>query len=231
MEKKIVYIAYLIIFFVVFNFLFGFTDRVRDWQLWNWYLVILLMVMSFLLFIKYKQTQRKAGLNERIKETDQYRLELNQFLLLSQFGQFDDNKFNQFLVKFFKLKGYESIEVALNREESGYDLMMWSAGEKILLKWFKNAPMMVSLYSGTLEEHFEEGVPVTLKDAREAFGVMKDFDIQADQLILLSTNKFDPEVIEFANRNELKLMNGEDFYYELEQLREPQHISSKIYAS
>ena len=230
MEKKIVYIAYLIIFFVIFNFLFGFTARISAWQMWNWYLVILFMVMGVLLFIKYKQNHRSHELSMRIKETDQYRLQLNQLLLMGQFTELDEEKFNQFLERFFKLKGFDSIEIADNRDKLGYDLIMWSEGKKIMLKWFRNAPLITSLYSGTLSNQLESGNSVTIKEVREAYGVMKDFEVQADQLILLSTTKFDESIIEFATRNQVELLNGEQFYYELEQLREPQSRMTEMFA-
>ena len=229
MEKRIVYIAYLIIVFVVFNFMYGFTERIRSWEVWNWYLVIVLLLMGTLVFIKHKQNQQKYALREQIKEIDYCRLQLNQFLLFEQFEKLDDEKFNHFLKQFYQLKGYKDIEVATNRQQMGYDLILWCEGHKTMLKWFKNVPLMTSIYTEPLDYQFEAGDLVSLREVREAYGVMKDFNVQADELILLSTSSFDEEALDFSKRNQIRLLDGESFYYELEQCREPQaHFSEEL---
>ena len=222
MEKRIVYISYLIIVFVVFNFMYGFTERIRSWQVWNWYLVIVVVLMGTLVFIKYKQNQQKYALREQIKEIDNCRLRLNQLLLFEQFEKLDDEKFNHFLKQFYQLKGYEEIEVATNRQQTGYDLILWRKGHKTMLKWFKNVPLTTSLYTESLNYQFESGDLVSLSEVREAYGAMKDFNVQADELILLSTSGFDEEALNFAQRNQITILEGESFYYALEQSREPQ---------
>jgi len=228
MDKKVVYCAYLIVIFVIFNFTYGFTDKIKSWQMWNWYLVILLLVLGALLFIKYQQSQRKILLSEHIKETNRCRLQLNRLLLYEQFNGLDEEKFNQFLKKFYLLKGYEEIEIASDREKLGYDLMMWSQGQKIMLKWFKHVPLITNLCNDTLDYQFEPGELVSVQEAREAYGVMNDYEIQADQLILVSTSSFDTETIDFATRNQIVMINGEELYYELEQIRDTKTQVKKL---
>jgi len=230
MEKRIVYLAYLIIIFVVFNFMYGFTERIRSWQLWNWYLIIVLLLMGTLVFIKYKQNQHKYALRQQIKEIDLCRLRLNQLLLFEQFEKLDDDKFSQFLKQFYQLKGYEAIEVVTDRQQMGCDLILWREGQKTMLKWFKNVPLTTSLYTESLDYQFEAGELVSLSEVREAYGAMKDFNVQADELILLSTSSFDEAALDFASRNEICILDGESFYYELEQLREPRAQVSEEFA-
>ena len=93
MEKRIVYIAYLIIAFVIFDFFYGFTDWVATWQMWNWYLVILLLTITSLLIIKYKQNQRKLALEQYVKENDRRRIQLGQLLLFEQLEQLNEGSF------------------------------------------------------------------------------------------------------------------------------------------
>ena len=49
---------------------------------------------------------------------------------------------------------------------------------------------------------------------------MKDFDVQADIAIVLSTSDFSKEAMLFAARNNMHLMNGHQFYHALHELKE-----------
>ena len=216
MEKRMVYVAYLVIFLVVFNFFYGITDQIRRWQLWNWYLVILLLLMGALLFIKYKQHQQKNTLIHRIKEAGHYRCQLNQLLLFERFKQLSTQEFNLFLQKLFQLQGYETIEISENPQDLGYDLMMWRQGKKTMVKWFKNLSPSLKTDGTTLTLESEN--LVTLKEVREAYGVMNDYEIQADELILISTSDFEEEAADFISRNGLTKVTGEQLYYEVDQL-------------
>lgn len=100
--------------------------------MWNWYLIILLLTIAALLLIKYKQNQRKLALDEYSKQNERRRLQLSQLVLFEQLEHLSDESFNQLLKLFYELKGYESVEVATNPATQGYDLLMWSQGEKSL---------------------------------------------------------------------------------------------------
>ena len=94
MEKRVVYIAYLIIAFVIFNIFYGFTDWVASWQMWDWYLIILLLTIVSLLIIKYKQNQRKLAVEQYAKENDRRRIQLSQLLLFEQLDKLNDELFH-----------------------------------------------------------------------------------------------------------------------------------------
>lgn len=49
---------------------------------------------------------------------------------------------------------------------------------------------------------------------------MQDFDVQADQAIVITTSDFNDEAKDFANRNHIELLTGYEFYHEIENLRE-----------
>ncbi len=220
MEKRIVYIAYLIIAFVFFDFFYGFSDWVASWQMWNWYLIILLLTIASLLIIKYKQNQRKLALEQYAKENDRRRIQLGQLLLFEQLDQLGDTSFSELLQRFFELQNYEQVEMVTDATSKGYDLMMWYQGQKVLVKYFKRVPMIKNVYTDTEGLDFALGELVTLKEIREFYGCMKDYDIQADIAIALSTSDFEEEAALFAHRNGMTLMNGHDFYRELNQLKE-----------
>ena len=109
MEKRIVYIAYLIIAFVIFDFFYGFTDWVATWQMWNWYLVILLLTIISLLIIKYKQNQRKLALEQYVKENDRRRIQLGQLLLFEQLEQLNEGSFFDYYNVFLNYKGIKKL--------------------------------------------------------------------------------------------------------------------------
>lgn len=220
MEKRIVYIAYLIIAFVIFDFFYGFTDWIAKWQMWNWYLIILLLTIAALLLIKYKQNQRKLALDEYSKQNERRRLQLSQLVLFEQLEHLSDESFNQLLKLFYELKGYESVEVATNPATQGYDLLMWSQGEKIIVKWFKCVPLIKDLYTDPAGLEMSVGDIVGVSDIRGVLGAMQDFDVQADQAIVITTSDFNDEAKDFANRNHIELLTGYEFYHEIENLRE-----------
>jgi len=226
MNKKIVYIAYLIVFFVIFNFAYGFTDWIGSWQLWHWYLVVLCAVIGGLLYLKFKQNARRISLSEQIRDVEQARMKLSQLLLFEQLQNLDDKTFDQFLKQVYELKGYHSIETAPSG--SGYDLILWKDGIKVVLKWFKTAPLLSHLYKEKKDFSLDGGEEVTIHQMRQAFGAMKDYEVQADKLVIISTSYFDEASQNFATRNGISLMNGEDFYYELEKLREPVWDSGEV---
>ena len=147
MEKRVVYIAYLIIAFVFFNFFYGFTDWVASWQMWDWYLIILLLTIVSLRMIKYKQNQRKLAVEQYAKENDRRRIQLSQLLLFEQLDKLNDELFHELLQRFFELQGYEELEVSSNPITCGYDFMMWNQGQKIIVKYFKRVPMIENLYT------------------------------------------------------------------------------------
>lgn len=219
MNKQIVYIAYLIVFFVIFNFAYGFTDWIGQWQMWHWYLVVLGAAIGGLLYVKLKQNERKITLSEQIREMEKVRMQLSQLLLYEQLKNLDDSAFGNFLKQVYELKGYHSIETA--PKSSGYDLVLWKEGMKSVVKWFKTAPLMSHQYKEKTDFSFESGEAVHINQLRETFGAMQDYDVQADNLVVISTSFFDEEAQKFAARNGIELMNGEAFYDELETLREP----------
>ena len=220
MEKRIVYIAYLIIAFVVFDFFYGFTDWIAKWQMWNWYLIILLLTIAILLLIKYKQNQRKLALDEYSKQNERRRLQLSQLVLFEQLEQLSETSFSQLLKLFYELKGYESVEIVSNPITLGYDLCMWSQGEKIIVKSFKCTPLINDLYTDSEGIEMSVGELVGISDVRHVLGAMQDFNVQADQAIIITTSDFDEEAKEFAKRNQIQLLSGDEFYREIEVLRE-----------
>lgn len=220
MEKRIVYIAYLIIAFVVFDFFYGFTDWIAKWQMWNWYLIILLLTIAILLLIKYKQNQRKLALDEYSKQNERRRLQLSQLVLFEQLEQLSETSFSQLLKLFYELKGYESVEIVSNPITLGYDLCMWSQGEKIIVKSFKCTPLIKDLYTDSEGIEMSAGELVGIADVRHILGAMKDYNVQADQAIIITTSDFDEEAKEFAKRNQIQLLSGDEFYREIEVLRE-----------
>lgn len=220
MEKRIVYIAYLIIAFVVFDFFYGFTDWIAKWQMWNWYLIVLLLAIAALLLIKYKQNQRKLALDEYSKENERRRLQLSQLVLFEQLEHLSEDSFNQVLKLFYELKGYESIEVASHPSVQGYDLLMWSQGEKIIVRWFKCVPLIKDLYTDPAGLEMSVGDLVGIESVREVLGAMQDFEIQADDAFIITTSDFSEEAQAFAKRNHINLLAGYEFYQEIENLRE-----------
>lgn len=220
MEKRIVYIAYLIIVFVVFDFFYGFTDWIAKWQMWNWYLIILLLTIAALLLIKFKQNQRKLALDEYSKQNERRRLQLSQLVLFEQLEHLSGDSFNQLLKLFYELKGYESIELSTHPLTQGYDLLMWSQGEKIIVKWFKCVPLIKDLYTDPEGLEMSVGDLVGVSEIRDVLGAMQDFDVQADQAIVITTSDFDEAAKEFAKRNQIELLAGYEFYQEVENLRE-----------
>ena len=87
------------------DFCYGFSDWVASWQMWNWYLVILLITITSLLIIKYKQNQRKLALEQYAKENDRRRIQLSQLLLFEQLNQLNEELFSELLQRFFELEG------------------------------------------------------------------------------------------------------------------------------
>ena len=219
MNKQIVYISYLIVFFVIYNFVYGFTDWVGTWQLWHWYLIVLCGVIGVLLYLKLKQQERKIHLTKEISDLEHVRMQLSQLLFFEQLKNLDDPSFNQFLKQVYELQGYHSIEPG--GKELGYDLALWKDGVKFVVKWFKMVPLLSHLYKEKDDFTFEPGQMVGIQQLREAFGAMKDYEVQADELIVISTSCFDEGAKTFAARNGIKLLAGKDFYNELEILREP----------
>lgn len=220
MEKRVVYIAYLIIAFVVFDFCYGFSDWVASWQMWNWYLIILLITITSLLIIKYKQNQRKLALEQYAKENDRRRIQLSQLLLFEQLNQLNGELFNELLQRFFELEGYEQIESVTDPASHGYDLIMWKEGQKIIVKYFRRVPIIENVYTDTDGLDLALGELVSIKEMREFYGAMKDYDIQADIAIALTTSDFEEEATLFGTRNGIMLMNGYAFYQALDQLKE-----------
>lgn len=220
MEKRIVYIAYLIIAFVVFDFFYGFTDWIAKWQMWNWYLIILLLTIAALLLIKYKQNQRKLALDEYSKQNERRRLQLSQLVLFEQLEQLSEESFDQLLKLFYELKGYESVEISTQKSTNGYDLLMWSQGEKIIVRWFKCIPLIKDLYTDPEGSYMSAGDLVGISSVREVLGAMEDFEVQADQAIMITTSDYDEEAKEFAKRNKVNLIAGYEFYQEIEMIRE-----------
>lgn len=218
MNKQIVYIAYLIVFFVIFNFSYGFTDWIASWQMWHWYMVILSVVFVGLIYAKLKQNERKNRLWAQIREAEEMRMQLSQLLIFEQLNHLDETTFDYFLKQVFGLKGFESIDDA--PVGSGIDLLMWSKGAKVALKWFKTAPLMSHIYKDKATAA-QAGEAVGIKQVREAFGAMKDAEVAAQRLIVISTGSFDEAATRFASRNGIELMDGGDFYESLENLREP----------
>jgi len=226
MNKKIVYVAYLIVFFVIFDFVYGFTDWIGSWQMWHWYLVVLSLAIVGLLYLKFKQNDRRISLTEQIRDVEQARMQLSQLLLFEQLQNLDDETFSQFLKQVYGLKGYHSIEAA--PKGAGYDLILWKDGLKVALKWFKTAPLMSHLYKEKKDFALKGGEEVAIHQMRQAFGAMKDSSVQADKLVIIATSYFDEDSVNFASRNGIDLMNGEDFYFELEKLREPEWASETL---
>lgn len=222
MEKRVVYIAYLIIAFVIFDFCYGFSDWVASWQMWNWYLVILLITITSLLIIKYKQNQRKLALEQYAKENDRRRIQLSQLLLFEQLNQLNEELFSELLQRFFELEGYEHIERVNDPAEQGYDLIMWKQGQKIIVKYFRRVPVIENVYTKTESLDLALGELVSLKEIREFYGVMKDYEVQADIAIALTTSDFEEDAMLFGSRNAVTLMNGDAFYEVLDYLKEDQ---------
>lgn len=220
MEKRIVYIAYLIIAFVVFDFFYGFTDWIAKWEMWNWYLIILLLTIAALLLIKYKQNQRRLALDEYSKQNERRRIQLSQLVLFEQLEQLSGESFNQLLKLFCELQGYDSLEIINEVSKIGYDLIMWREGRKIIVKWFRCVPLVKDLYTDPEGLKMSMGDLVSVAAVREVFGAMKDFDVQADEAIIITTSDFEEEAIEFANRNHLQLIAGHELYRALEELRD-----------
>lgn len=220
MEKRVVYIAYLVLAFVIFDFCYGFSDWVASWQMWNWYLIILLITITSLLIIKYKQNQRKLALEQYAKENDRRRIQLSQLLLFEQLNQLNEELFTELLQRFFELEGYESIESVINPATHGYHLIMWKEGQKIIVKYFRRVPRIENIYTDTDDLDLSLGELVSLKEMREFYGAMKDYDIQADVAIALTTSDFEEDATLFGTRNGMTLMNGYAFYQALDQLKE-----------
>ena len=51
---------------------------------------------------------------------------------------------------------------------------------------------------------------------------MKDYDVQADIAIALTTSDFEEDAMLFGSRNAVMLMNGDAFYEVLDHLKEDQ---------
>ena len=220
MEKRIVYIAYLIIAFVVFDFLYGVTDWIAKWEMWNWYLIILLLTIAALLLIKYKQNQRRLALDEYSKQNERRRIQLSQLVLFEQLEQLSSDSFNQLLKLFYELQGYESVDVCNDSETNGYDLIMWKQGKKVIVKWFKCVPLVKNLYIDPEGLEMSMGDLVSVQSVREVFGAMQDIDVQADEVMIMTTSDFEESALDFAKRNQLQLMAGHDLYRALEELRD-----------
>lgn len=220
MEKRIVYMAYLIIAFVVFDFFYGFTDWIAKWEMWNWYLIILLLTIAALLLIKYKQNQRRLAVDEYSKQNERRRIQLSQLVLFEQLEQLSGESFNQLLKLFYELQGYDSLEVVQDVSKVGYDLMMWQEGKKIIVKWFRCVPLVKDLYTDPEGLEMSMGDLVHVSAIREVLGAMKDFDVQADEAIIITTSDFEEDAIEFASRNNLQLIAGHELYRALEELRD-----------
>lgn len=212
--------AYLIIAFVVFDFFYGFTDWIAKWEMWNWYLIILLLTIAALLLIKYKQNQRRLAVDEYSKQNERRRIQLSQLVLFEQLEQLSGESFNQLLKLFYELQGYDSLEVVQDVSKVGYDLMMWQEGKKIIVKWFRCVPLVKDLYTDPEGLEMSMGDLVHVSAIREVLGAMKDFDVQADEAIIITTSDFEEDAIEFASRNNLQLIAGHELYRALEELRD-----------
>ena len=147
MEKRIVYVSYVIIAFVLFNFFYGFTDWIKSWQVLDWYLIILMGTIMSLLVIKYKQNQRKLAVEQYAKENDRRRIQLNQLLMFEQLSKMNDEMFCELLKRCFELLGYSDIQVSHPSDRLGYDLTVWHQGKKMIVKIFKKVPMIENIYT------------------------------------------------------------------------------------
>ena len=141
-------------------------------------------------------------------------------MLFEQLEQLSETSFSQLLKLFYELKGYESVEIVSNPITLGYDLCMWSQGEKIIVKSFKCTPLIKDLYTDSEGIEMSAGELVGIADVRHILGAMKDYNVQADQAIIITTSDFDEEAKEFAKRNQIQLLSGDEFYREIEVLRE-----------
>lgn len=226
MEKRIVYISYLILAFVFFNFFYGFTDWIKSWQVFEWYLVILMGTIISLLLIKYKQNQRKLAVEKYAKENDRRRIQLHQLLMFGQLSKLTDEMFSELLKRCFELQGYDDVEISHQQERSGYDLILWQQGKKIIVKIFKKVPMTENLYTDSEGLEFALGELVTLSEMREFYGSVKDYEVQADLALVISTSDFEEEALLFAGRNGVETMTGYEFYQLLNELSDGTQVSS-----
>ena len=186
--------------------------------------ILIILLLTIAVFISWLNINK---INVKIRQLDEYskqnerrRLQLSQLVLFEQLEHLSDESFNQLLKLFYELKGYESVEVATNPATQGYDLLMWSQGEKIIVKWFKCVPLIKDLYTDPAGLEMSVGDIVGVSDIRGVLGAMQDFDVQADQAIVITTSDFNDEAKDFANRNHIELLTGYEFYHEIENLRE-----------
>ncbi|MGL4338085.1 MAG: restriction endonuclease [Turicibacter sp.] len=218
MGKIINNIGYIVIAITVFNFFYGWSDRVVGWSMWNWYLVILAVTVGTLLYIKVKQVQHRAQLETIREKNEQIRLSLLKKDHLETLYKMNDDDFNQLIVDLYKLEGVESIEVTPYKNGQGFHLLMWHQGTKMILKWFKQKPC--TDFKGDVESFIElEGEKVSIEQVREFFGIKNDFNVQADEAILLTTTSYTDEVFEFAKRNNLTLLDGTELLNKISQLK------------
>lgn len=219
MEKRTVYISYLVILVVVLNYMYGFSDMIRSFQMWDWYLVVTVMTILCLLVIKYKQNQRKLAVEQYAKENDRRRIELNQLVMFEQLRQLNEENFSELLRCYFELQGFDSIEESDNPNRDGYHFLLWDEGRKIVVKYFKKIPHVEEVYMNEDGESYTLGEQVTLSEVREFYGVMQDYDIQADTALLINTGDFEEEALLFASRNGMEVMSGYDFYQALDEMK------------
>ena len=88
---------------------------------------------------------------------------------LQQLEQLNEGSFYELLQRFFELQGYKEVEVSKDSETSGYNLLMWDEGKKIIVKCFKRVPMVKNLYTDADGLDFALGELVSLKEVREFF--------------------------------------------------------------
>ncbi len=226
MEKRIVYVSYVIIAFVLFNFFYGFTDWIKSWQVLDWYLIILMGTIMSLLVIKYKQNQRKLAVEQYAKENDRRRIQLNQLLMFEQLSKMNDEMFCELLKRCFELLGYSDIQVSHPSDRLGYDLTVWHQGKKMIVKIFKKVPMIENIYTNPEGLEFALGELVTLNEIREFYGSVKDYEVQADLSLVISTSDFEEEALLFAGRNGVETMNGYEFYQLLDELKDGKSTAS-----
>ena len=73
---------------------------------------------------------------------------------------------------------------------------------------------------------FALGELVTLNEIREFYGSVKDYEVQADLSLVISTSDFEEEALLFAGRNGVETMNGYEFYQLLDELKDGKSTAS-----
>ncbi|HAX73734.1 MAG TPA: hypothetical protein DCY20_09460 [Firmicutes bacterium] len=208
MDKITNTIAYIIVLFTLFNFFYGFSNHIQGFAMWHWYLIILSVTIGVLLFIKVKRMKLEQELANVTSKHEAIRLRFQQKDDLQKLYQCTEEQFAKLVCDLYTLEGIEDVEVCEDVDTSGYNLIYWHEGNKTVVKWFKHRPIPLNDFDVD-DLLTTEGDVVTLSQVREFLGVARDYDIQADDAVILTTTNYADDVLEYAKRNNVTLINGE----------------------